>query len=64
MNPLLPDSPQQDGVFLLEQRVFKGDNPFDRKAWKKIRIKVPKKDILSTLKVGYAFQSKLSALQS
>jgi hypothetical protein len=28
MNPLLPDSPQQDLVFLLEQRVFREDNPF------------------------------------
>ena len=28
MNPLLPDSPQQDVVFLLEQRVFREDNPF------------------------------------
>jgi hypothetical protein len=35
---------------------------FDREAWKKIRIKVPKKVIISTLKVGYAFQSKISAL--
>jgi hypothetical protein len=28
MNPLLLDSPQQDAVFLLEQRVFRQDNPF------------------------------------
>ena len=28
MNPLLPDSPQQDVVFLLEQRVFREDDPF------------------------------------
>jgi hypothetical protein len=35
---------------------------YDRQIWKKIRIKVPKKDIMSTLKVGYAFQSKISAL--
>jgi hypothetical protein len=34
---------------------------FDRNAWKEIRIKVPKKVIMSTLKVGYAFQSKISA---
>jgi len=61
MNPLLPESLQQDVVFLLEQRVFSEDLLFDRNAWEKIRIKVPKKVIMSTLKVGYAFQSKISA---
>jgi hypothetical protein len=37
---------------------------FDRKACKKIRIKVPKKLIMFALKVGDAFQSKISALQT
>ena len=64
MNPLLPESLQQDVVFLLEQRVFSEDLLFDRNAWEKIRIKVPKKVIMSTLKVGCAFQSKISALQT
>jgi len=27
MNPLFPDSPQQDVIFLFEQRVFREDNP-------------------------------------
>jgi hypothetical protein len=27
VNPLLPDSPQQDVILLLEQRVFREDNP-------------------------------------
>jgi hypothetical protein len=64
MNPLLPESLQQDVVFLLEQRVFSEDLLFDRNAWEKIRIKVPKKVIMSTLNVGCAFQSKISALQT
>ena len=28
MNPLLPDSPQQDVMFLFEQRVYRENSPF------------------------------------
>ncbi len=37
---------------------------FDRKARRKKRIRVARKIIMSTLKVGCAFQSKISALQT
>jgi hypothetical protein len=36
---------------------------FDRKIWKKRRSRMAKKLIIFALKVGYAFQSKISALQ-
>ena len=41
------------------ERIF----PFDRKALKKKRRRVPKKAIMCALKVGDAFQSEISALQ-
>jgi hypothetical protein len=37
---------------------------FDRKAWKKMRTRVPKKVIMSTLNVGDVFQSRISRLQA